>query len=229
MHLRSVLFFSLLFPVLACDSSESSSGTGGTAGAAGTGGSGTGGSAGTAGSGGAAGSGSLRTTPPKFHRATAPALCPVGRAPGDAKPSPGGGAPSCDKDSQCTEGKEGRCTGVGSGIGGVIYGCTYDKCTTDDDCGAEGLCVCRPDESSGAPNACSAAQCRLDADCGEGGWCSPSGPASGDFGAGWYRGYACHTPDDECYDDSECAASAPFTCAYDKDKKRWRCSVGAAS
>ena len=63
----------------------------------------------------------------------------------------------------------------------------------------------------------------MDADCGANGFCSPSV----DTGcSGGLAGYYCHTADDECLDDEECAKDAgPYmVCAYDSTKKHWACA-----
>jgi hypothetical protein len=142
---------------------------------------------------------------PLVHRPSSLA-CPQGRAaetptstPSCVCPTDGGRCPcgACTKDSDCTEGKNGRC-----GIAGPIAyrTCSYDECTTDNDCAEGTPCDCRASSTSSAPNSCiSGGNCAVDSDCGPAGYCSPSlvnqlctcpgSPAlCGDSGGGCYEG-----------------------------------------
>jgi hypothetical protein len=65
-----------------------------------------------------------------------------------------------------------------------------------------------PGNAIDKPNQCVPAACITDADCGPGGYCSPSiAPLCGNG----TDGYFCHTPDDQCDDDSDCAGYASCT------------------
>lgn len=170
-------------------------------------------------------SGTPAATAPLVHRAAVPASCPADRGPGQAPDPPGSGS-QCAKDSDCTTGKNGRCTlGPDLGTNGEkAFVCTYDDCATDADCGAGKLCDCRPDDRSAKPNSCVAAQCTKDADCGASGFCSPSKPPE-DAAGTFLTGYACHTAADECVNDADCATQGTATCSFDTTAKHWRCAV----
>jgi hypothetical protein len=137
---------------------------------------------------------------------------PAGESPG------GDGEAECGDDSDCQDGRNGRCTSTRFG-----YECTYDACVEDADC--DGVCECNGGFRSDA-NACTGGNCRVNADCGPQGYCSPS------FGScGGYSGvvaYYCHTPEDECIDDEDCEGDPEFGfdpyCAYEPGAGRWRCS-----
>jgi len=121
---------------------------------------------------------------------------------------------NCTSHDDCTEGDNGRCSDFGRGF----WGCTYDQCFSDDDCGVS-ACICGGDV---APNHCMGGDCQVDADCGPGGYCSPT------FGeCGNYSGeiaYYCHTPDDECIDDGDCGDNEWSYCAYNPAAGHWACS-----
>ena len=162
-----------------------------------------------------AGCGAANLAPPKNHRAEATA-CVV--------TSPG--APmACTMDSDCA--------GPGLPVGGRCVtkngasACNWDQCLTDADCKATEVCSCAGTSfgwaRSAIGNLCLAANCHADADCGTPGYCSPSAGACGNFyGAqGWY----CHTPKDDCHDDSDCvSAGRAGSCAYDSASGRWGCN-----
>ena len=58
--------------------------------------------------------------------------------------------------------------------------------------------------------------CRVDADCGANGFCSPGQSHE------WCGTlYACHTPNDECANDSDCAADTH--CDFSTAVKHWLC------
>lgn len=153
----------------------------------------------------------------------------------------------CLKDSDCTAGSNGRCT-ASPGPACQTF-CTYDDCRDDSDCESGGACLCRTSSTAPGPNQCAAPgpSCRVDADCGKGDFCSPSligtqcicndesfcpkGPSgcsvngvevpcscSGTCG----HGYFCHTSEDKCLDDSDCAPHQ--TCNFDLAGKRWLCT-----
>ncbi len=142
--------------------------------------------------------------------------CPTDRPPGSAGPDAG----KCSKDADCTEGKNGRCYG-----GLLPNACSYDECVTDTDCGTA-VCDCRNTGKIGQPNVCFKGNCRTDTDC-KGQFCSPSattvtynctGPVLGSFG------YFCHTAQDECVDNEDCASvSFNAQCVFDPDVVHWKC------
>lgn len=84
-----------------------------------------------------------------------------------------------------------------------------DECLTTADCadaGFEAACVCGNYVLIPGPNTCIASTCRVDADCGDGGYCSPSTSTGCSYpGCG---GYHCHTCDDQCVNDSDCASDS---------------------
>jgi hypothetical protein len=129
----------------------------------------------------------------------------------------------CSSDSSCTDGgANGRCVESG---GGVLYcSCTYDTCADDAACPTGSTCACHGSPYvGGAGNTCTPGNCRVDADCGGGaGYCSPSYDVNS---CGSLAGYYCHTPDDQCVDDSDCASSTmgPQICAYSTTTARWQC------
>jgi hypothetical protein len=138
------------------------------------------------------------------------------------------GVPSdCSGDISCNQGPNGRCTG--DPHDGCH--CTYDTCGTDADCMPGTLCDCRDAWWKGrpeGPSQCLPSDCRVDADCGVNGYCSPSL----DPGCGVYFGvtlWHCHTAQDECVNDSDCAgvdgAYAPPFCAYKQEVGHWACTV----
>ncbi len=152
---------------------------------------------------------------PADHRASAP-LCAAERGAG----TPGGGAASCTKDADCTQGANGRCMEV-TICGGpcqLLTECTYDACGADADCAPRGVCVCRTQATANTANYCLASgTCRTDADCGDQKYCSPSPGACGRPPT-----FYCHTSGDECIDDADCDAGV---CRYDTTLTRWRCTV----
>lgn len=123
----------------------------------------------------------------------------------------------CKTNDDCTAGYNGRCsTGRGP-----FEGCNYDRCFADSDCESGSVCVCGDPRSQG--NECSPVGCRVDADC-PGSWCSPT------FGTcGRYRGiigYACHTPEDECVDDSDCNGDDDRKyCWFSPTVAHWLCGM----
>lgn len=171
---------------------------------------------------GTGGSTVIRT--PKVHRAAA-VPCDGARATTDPNiPAGPTVVASCAQHDDCTEGRNGRCTGnYHDG-----WRCTYDACTVDADCGGIGVCACE-----GGPqtdnDVCLVATCRVDADCGES-FCSPS---LGECGAGAkYVTFACHTPEDECIDDEDCVPdpSSPGSvpsCKFEQSVGHWKCSSQA--
>ena len=159
------------------------------------------------------------------------------------------GEASCASDGDCTAGSNGRCNPIGGPIAICGATCTYDACSSDADCPSTQPCECRPSATSPSANSClSGGNCRLDADCGDGGYCSPSQvnnicfcPSTAlcaDGSGACYAGnqqvscacgdscghsYFCHTKQDGCVDDSDCAAGQ--TCNYDTVNYRWDCAT----
>jgi hypothetical protein len=152
----------------------------------------------------------------RVHRAT-PAKCDSERAPGTLAP-PGPMKADCNADSDCTEGRNGRCHSTS--VGGAT--CSYDECLSDADCPADQSCACG--EGDVAPNRCVGGDCLLDTDCEGKASCSPSygecGPLRG------VQGNFCHTCEDECLDDLDCFndKAAPRDCRYRPELMRWACT-----
>jgi hypothetical protein len=128
---------------------------------------------------------------------------------------------------RCSDaGVNGRCI---SELGPAGCFCTYDSCVGDSDCPGGQTCACHgsPD-LYGSGNRCVPGNCRVDTDCGTGRYCSPS-PALPCAGGGLSYclglGYYCHTPQDQCVGDSDCArtGSTQFGCVYSAADGRWEC------
>ena len=119
----------------------------------------------------------------------------------------------CRSHAECTEGENGRCEYRYYTRENV---CTYDECFADEDCPAGIVCHCRGDYG----NACyTEGNCLTDADCGPG-YCSPTRYCL----QRGFDGYYCHTPQDECIDDSDCqTVDTNGVCAYDAAVGRWIC------
>jgi hypothetical protein len=137
--------------------------------------------------------------------------------------SSSGSPVTCNSDSQCADaGPEGRCV-VSNGPTASCF-CTYDSCADDSGCPKGQTCACHGSPyTDGEGNHCVPSNCRLDADCGPGGWCSPT---SFTMSCGGIGGYYCHTPQDQCVNDSDCADAGIFdVCAFDTTLGHWRCMV----
>jgi hypothetical protein len=190
--------------------------------------------------GGASGSGGA--TPPLQHRSTS-ASCPSQRGPGPScvttscasQPYPSGVASTCSSDSQCKDGKNGRCF-PNEGLVGP-GGCSYDECFTDSNCGARTPCLCRSSSTDNSANVCDiGGNCAVDSDCGPGGYCSPSVQVAPNQPTNVCWGstpYYCHSASDLCINDSDCApldagppttSSPTYTCAYNPQDSRWECT-----
>ena len=108
--------------------------------------------------------------------------------------------------------------------------CAYAQCTTDDNCGSDGVCQCAANDR---PNTCLPSNCQIDSDCGEGGYCSPSPGTCGPYYG--TAGYFCHKAcaHDECVDDTDCPTEAGVSpagyCAWDPTQSKWACSYGFCS
>ena len=147
------------------------------------------------------------------------------------------GAPECTigctDDTSCAGGANGRC-GCAWGAAPNPWGtaCSYDDCASDDACGHT-VCLCRETTLPGVTpdparrTICAGSgNCKVDSDCGGGGYCAPTaafqcGPDRWD-----YYGFFCHTPNDECVNDSDCAPQGNAFCAYNPAVKHWACSTG---
>jgi hypothetical protein len=156
----------------------------------------------------------------------------------------------CAQDSDCVAGSNGRCFSNRAPFATCGTTCSYDACSADSDCPGKAPCECRTSPSESGANVCvSDGNCRIDADCGPAGFCSPSQvghscscpspalcPTDGSTrctagntpvpcacGNACGHGYYCHTKDDACLDDSDCAANS--TCNYDTVEHRWTCAT----
>jgi hypothetical protein len=164
------------------------------------------------------GSGAAGTTGrvPALHRPGG-AVCPPRDLSDDlcAFPTRNPDAPdACLSNADCVEnGRSGYCTNT---PGMTACQCSYDFCTSDSECQG-GACLCG---SVFVGNVCAGGGCGVDADCGVGGYCSPNTPACGGLGD-----FQCHTPRDQCVDDTDC--SPPFFCGFDATLKAWRCQAHA--
>jgi hypothetical protein len=113
---------------------------------------------------------------------------------------------SCRSKSDCGSDANVHCT--------AGHLCSYDECTLDDTCGANGVCSCRA--QSGAPgNVCVPGDCHMDGDCPAEQLCSPS------MEYGTIAGYYCHTSCDRCHADADCESG--LACAYSTDLEFWDC------
>ncbi len=149
------------------------------------------------------------------HRATA-TPCPQARGPGDPAPQ---ATIECTTDSECDAGVNGRCLPPWGGA--FMNHCSYDTCFQDSQCAPGQVCWCRASGTDNAPNFCTSGNCQVDSDCATGA-CSPS-PAT--MVSQCTVAYYCHTPLDQCTNDSDCASgTSGGLCAYDVTNKRWACS-----
>jgi hypothetical protein len=158
---------------------------------------------------------------PSTHRTTAVA-CPEPRPPGavtfgngySCQDVPPETQPQCVTDQDCDSGLNGRCACSVVVTSDQVFGeCTYDSCTSDNNCDG-GVCNC--DSNQG--NACVGGNCRTDSDCGDGGYCSGSPGGCG----GATVGYFCHTPSDQCVNNQDCSGNV---CFYSPSAKHWICST----
>jgi hypothetical protein len=150
---------------------------------------------------------------PMYHRPD-DSRCAAPRQPGSCMSQGTGLLFTCSSDSECTDGgAEGRCTASSGGPAGCW--CTYDVCNTDGDCPAGNLCACHDSPYSYGGNRCLPGNCRVDSDCGPHGYCSPS------ESCGYAAGYYCHTPQDRCIDNADCAGG--LHCGWSAADERWEC------
>jgi hypothetical protein len=238
---RALGLFALSLVLCACGgktdtASGGSGGQGGTAGKSGVGGSGgagrggSGGQGGTAGKGGVGGSGgTFNGRIPVRHRAVAGTCDRTRPAPDPRAPDAGGFPVQCRSHAECTAGINGRCGGNGHDG----WYCTYDMCFSDTDCAPSGsgvkragVCECGGGFRSDNNVCLGEGNCRADADC-PGSYCSPTLGSCGHYTP--IVGYYCHTPKDQCLDDSDCAQGGPFGqpgyCAYAPAVGYWKCST----
>jgi len=134
---------------------------------------------------------------------------------------------TCSSDGDCGDGgMNGRCTGS---FGPAGCGCTYDSCAGDSDCPSGQTCACHGSPYTyGLGNTCVPGNCRVDSDCGTGGYCSPSPAVPCSDGPYFYcmgLGYYCHTPRDQCVDDSDCQGVNFPSCVYEPSAGYWKCEV----
>jgi len=138
---------------------------------------------------------------PENHRPEAES-CGEGEPPVDPPET------SCTTAADCTASPDAICNEYGA--------CLYPECYEDEHCDGT-VCQCAID---GQPSRCArAGDCRVDADCGSDGYCSP---AENNRGCGYdLHGYFCHTPYDECIDDSDCLEDYGWFCTYFEAAERW--------
>ena len=168
---------------------------------------------------------------PLEHRAAAVA-CAMDRPAGACSwaSMPDAAVQMCLQDSDCTAGSNGRCNDMPRLSG---CHCSYDQCFADADCATgSGPCECRAAANTAgqsspglsATNVCKAGNCRVDKDCAGGtGYCSPSLGSCGNWGG--VVGYYCHTPQDKCIDDADCAAQGGGDCRFDAVGAAWQCET----
>jgi hypothetical protein len=129
--------------------------------------------------------------------------------------------------SACTSAND---CGADAGLACAKGACALDSCTTDDDCGAGRVCACfgavSADEPSIRGNVCSApGNCRVDADCPTEQVCSPSYTMT--CASPFAVTYACHTPNDDCSNDTDCTSPEHFApenlCTWQPERGRWGC------
>ncbi len=138
-------------------------------------------------------------SPPLQHRPSAVACglsAPSYPPPGD----------SCTSDAGCGTIPVTQTCRAYPDAGGATF-CNGDQCFTDSDC-PNGPCGCSVSTPQlGVHNLCYFGNCHTDADCGSGGYCSPSRQADCQGGDDpGVEAYYCHTPKDECTNDSDCAS-----------------------
>jgi len=92
----------------------------------------------------------------------------------------------CLRNADCTQKAPGQCV---SGSGGNY--CRYG-CATDDDCGADQLCLC-----DGGLGRCASTNCHTDAECADDRLCASNDVCSS-------LSFGCQTNSDECAVDADC-------------------------
>ena len=141
------------------------------------------------------------TRAPKFHRA-----CPASCSPNFTS-----ARDTCTVDADCTDAH--RCSNGQ---------CTFDECLAPADCKGGKICTCATANPTWGANVCSPARCHSDSDCGSGGFCSPS-PDSTCVSLS-ARTWRCHTANDSCLDDSDCAGGV---CLFAQETGAWTCAVAS--
>jgi hypothetical protein len=127
----------------------------------------------------------------------------------------------CHSDSDCTAGTNGRCNNGHGGPAGCL--CNYDTCSVDTDCPSSQTCACHGSAyTDGDGNVCVPGNCRVDADCGAQGYCSPSVSVTS---CGLLAGYYCHTAEDVCVIDADCASQPGAMCMYSTTESQWECQT----
>jgi hypothetical protein len=131
----------------------------------------------------------------------------------------------CASDADCQAGSEGRCGYAGAAVGDV---CSYDECYASNDCASGSTCACG-DLATISANVCVPSNCRFDTDCASG-YCSPTLSDSCSPTVS-YSGAYCHTPNDDCSNDSDCGerqrgmfvGEGP-ACIFSMSAKKWVCT-----
>ncbi len=104
---------------------------------------------------------------------------------------------------------------------GTARYCNADDCHVDSDCADAGVCICGSPASAttvATPNVCLApGNCRVDSDCSPVHYCSPSST-----GCGTTFSYYCHTPSDDCGNDTDCRQDQ--FCQYAPGAAKWTCT-----
>jgi hypothetical protein len=154
--------------------------------------------------------------------------CADGGGAGICLTSPDPSRWTCLSDGDCGDaGISSRCSKQ-FGLAGCF--CTSDRCVGDGDCPSGQTCACH-----GAPymfgfgSACVPGNCRVDADCGARAYCSPTPALPCNMnGRDLYCqgvGYYCHTPKDQCIDDSDCQGAGFPGCLFDQSAGYWKCEI----
>ncbi len=135
-----------------------------------------------------------------------------------------GASNACEKDAECTKGKNPRCRSVYMGHGMSHKACTADACEKDADCAAGTGCFCGG--AADGRNACIPYNCRSNADCETGYVCGLAGMSGGRLHPP--AGSFCRTSRDTCADDGDCgsgnAPGAPSrVCDYVAASHRFEC------
>lgn len=146
------------------------------------------------------------------------------QSPVPPEPARPGVTNACEKDAECTKGKNPRCRSVYIGHGMSHKACTADACEKDADCPAGTRCFCGG--AYDGRNACVASNCRSNADCEKGYVCGLAGMSAGHLHPP--AGSFCRTSRDTCVDDGDCGTGnmpgAPSkVCDYVASSNRFEC------
>jgi hypothetical protein len=129
-------------------------------------------------------------------------------------------ATPCDAAADCPAVAHVAC--VAYDDAGAARFCNADICHLDSDCADGGVCLCGSDPTAttlATSNVCLVpGNCRLDSDCvsTKVPYCSPSS-----VGCGTTFSYYCHTPNDDCRNDTDCRDDQ--FCQYDPGGPKWTC------